>query len=431
MTSENTTPSTEEQLRQRIAKLEQEVASLQQREQRLQEKDEQQQTRLQLLEALINTIPSPVFYKDIEGRYQDCNPLFASQILGLPKEQIVGHTLQELSHILPPDLKQVYQGQDEKLFHQPGTQTYETQVRCADGLRHDFIFSKATFVDANDQISGLVGVMMDITDRKRMDRENRTFYTLADIAPEGIAVLSLHGILTYANPTFRTMYGYDDEDNLSGRSITDFFPADEQERASNMMHQVFEHGLWQEINNYQCKDGSLLPVEASVMLIRDDDNQPQALAALHRDMTREIKREEELRQSKEQIIEAQSQALRQQGTPLLPLLDGVIAMPLIGTIDSERANQIMETLLEGVAYHNAHIAILDITGMQAVDEQVAMSLVQTAQAVGLLGAKVILTGIGPEIAQALVAMDADLRQVQTCGSLQDGIRKAMGYDNSW
>jgi PAS domain S-box-containing protein len=430
MTSEKTTPS-EEQLRQRIAELEQEVANLQQREQLLQEKDEQQQTRMQLLEALINTIPSPVFYKDIEGRYQDCNPLFANQILGLPKEQIIGHTLQELSHILPPDLKQVYQGQDEKLFHEPGTQTYEAQVRCADGLRHDFIFSKATFMDANDQISGLVGVMMDITDRKRMDRENRTFYTLADIAPEGIVVLSLHGILSYANPAFRAMYGYDNEDELLGRSITDFFPADQQDRASAMMHQVFERGLWQEMNNYQCKDGSCLPVEASVMLIRDENNQPQALAALHRDMTREITREEELRQSKEQIIEAQSQALRQLGSPLLPLLDGVIVMPLIGTIDSERAIRIMETLLEGVAHHNAHIAILDITGMQGVDEQVAMSLVQTAQAVSLLGARVILTGIGPEIAQALVAMDADLRQVQTCGSLQEGIRKAMGHDNSW
>jgi anti-anti-sigma regulatory factor len=86
----------------------------------------------------------------------------------------------------------------------------------------------------------------------------------------------------------------------------------------------------------------------------------------------------------------------------------------------------METLLEGVAAQRATTAILDITGLQVVDTQVADALVRAARAVRLLGAQVIITGIRPEVAQTLVGMGADLSSIVTHGSLQSGIAFAMG-----
>jgi rsbT co-antagonist protein RsbR len=100
-------------------------------------------------------------------------------------------------------------------------------------------------------------------------------------------------------------------------------------------------------------------------------------------------------------------------------------MPLIGTIDSGRAQQVMETLLEGVSAHQAELAILDITGVSLVDTQVAQALVRAAQAVRLLGARVMLTGIQPQIAQTLVHLGVDLSEIQTQGSLQAGIAAAL------
>jgi len=120
------------------------------------------------------------------------------------------------------------------------------------------------------------------------------------------------------------------------------------------------------------------------------------------------------------------QSIRAMSTPLIPITDEVVILPLIGTIDSRRAQQMMEALLEGVARHRARLVILDITGVSVVDTQVAQAFIQAAQAVQLLGAQVMLTGIQPQIAQTLVHLGADLSGIITRGSLQAGIAAALG-----
>jgi rsbT co-antagonist protein RsbR len=118
--------------------------------------------------------------------------------------------------------------------------------------------------------------------------------------------------------------------------------------------------------------------------------------------------------------------LRELSTPLIPISDAVVVMPLIGAIDSRRAQQVMETLLQGLAQRQAETAILDITGVPVVDTQVANALIAAAQAVKLLGATVVLTGIRPEVAQTLVGLGIDLRGIITRASLQSGITYALG-----
>jgi anti-anti-sigma factor len=127
----------------------------------------------------------------------------------------------------------------------------------------------------------------------------------------------------------------------------------------------------------------------------------------------------------QQIIDAQRDTLRELSTPLIPITDEVMIMPLIGTIDSGRAQMVMEALLEGVARHQARLVILDITGVAVVDTQVAQAFIQAAQAVRLLGAQVMLTGIQPQIAQTLVTLGVDLSDIITRGSLQAGIASAL------
>jgi rsbT co-antagonist protein RsbR len=143
------------------------------------------------------------------------------------------------------------------------------------------------------------------------------------------------------------------------------------------------------------------------------------------DLSEQKQMEAERAAMQEQIIDAQRASLRELSTPLIPISNHVVIMPLIGTIDSGRAQQVMETLLEGVAQHQAELAILDITGVSLVDTQVAQGLVRAAQAVRLLGAQVMLTGIQPQIAQTLVHLGIDLSSIQTQGSLQAGIAAAM------
>jgi anti-anti-sigma factor len=127
----------------------------------------------------------------------------------------------------------------------------------------------------------------------------------------------------------------------------------------------------------------------------------------------------------EKVIATQKDSLRELSTPLIPVADRVVIMPLIGALDSQRAQQVMDVLLKGVEQHCAHTAILDVTGVLVVDTQVATMLIQSAQAVRLLGAQVVLTGIQPQMAQTLVQLGINLDSIVTYSTLQAGIAHAL------
>jgi anti-anti-sigma regulatory factor len=128
----------------------------------------------------------------------------------------------------------------------------------------------------------------------------------------------------------------------------------------------------------------------------------------------------------EDIIRSQAVALAELSTPLIPITDTVMVMPLIGTVDSRRAQQVIETLLNGIATSRALMAILDITGVPVVNTQVANALLRAAQAVKLLGAQVVLSGIRPEVAQTLIGLGVDLSGIITSSSLQRSVAYAIG-----
>lgn len=121
--------------------------------------------QLHFLQILIDSIPLPIFYKDTEARYRGCNIAFA-QYLGKAPQEIIGKSVYDLS---PPHLAAIYHAKDADLFSNPGAQTYETDVRYADGTLHQVIFNKATYHDRNKQLAGLVGVIIDITERKHIE----------------------------------------------------------------------------------------------------------------------------------------------------------------------------------------------------------------------------------------------------------------------
>jgi rsbT co-antagonist protein RsbR len=175
-------------------------------------------------------------------------------------------------------------------------------------------------------------------------------------------------------------------------------------------------------------DGTQEWFETHKIPLRDQQGAVVGVLGTYANITERRRAEEAIRQSalQQEIIAAQQAALRELSTPLIPIMDGVVAMPLIGTIDSARAQQIMETLLEGVGREQADLAILDITGVKVVDTQVANALIRTAQAAQLLGAQVILTGMSAEVAQALVQLGIDLSNVVTRSDLQGGIAYAIG-----
>ena len=135
-------------------------------------------------------------------------------------------------------------------------------------------------------------------------------------------------------------------------------------------------------------------------------------------------------QERERVIREQQEAIRELSTPVLQVRERLLILPIIGLIDPHRARQLTEQLLRGIRMNRAKVVVIDITGVAAMDANVANHLVQTVEAARLLGATVIVTGLSPEIAQTLVTIGVDLSEMATVGDLQGGIEEAerlLGY----
>ncbi|MBW4718702.1 STAS domain-containing protein [Saccharothrix obliqua] len=129
--------------------------------------------------------------------------------------------------------------------------------------------------------------------------------------------------------------------------------------------------------------------------------------------------------AREEIIAEQSEQLLELTTPVVKLWEGVLAVPLVGTLDSARTQVVMEKLLESLVETGAEHAIIDITGVLAVDTQVAQHLLKTAFAARLMGAECTISGIRPQIAQTIVALGIEFGDITTKASLADALRHAL------
>ena len=135
-------------------------------------------------------------------------------------------------------------------------------------------------------------------------------------------------------------------------------------------------------------------------------------------------------EERERVIREQQESIRELSTPVLQVRDRLLILPIIGAVDSPRARQLTEQLLEAIQANRAQVVVLDITGVASVDETVANHLVQTVEAARLMGASAVITGLSSKIAQTIVDLGVDLGMLKTVGDLQGGLEEAermLGY----
>ncbi len=375
----------------------------------------------QMLRLVIDNIPQAIFWKDRNLHFLGCNRQFA-QSAGLHSpDEIVGKTDYEMPWIEQADM---YRADDSQVMETNQARLdFEEPIEKAGGVRGWLRTSKIPMYDTYGEVVAVLGIFEDITERKQHEEELRMFQSIAENAPDAIICTRLDNWqINYANPAFHAMFGYDS--SVIGLDFH-FVSGEENSTIQTVTQELLKTGTWKGVVDYQRSDGSVFPGQLSGLVLHNEHGKPVSLAGIIRDMSAQIAAEQERLELQQQVIEAQRDALRELSTPLIPISDNVVIMPLIGTVDSQRAQQIMETLLEGIASYQAELAILDITGVQIVDTQVANSIIRTAQAARLLGASVVLTGIQPRIAQTLVTLGVDLSTIITHGTLQAGIAYAL------
>lgn len=264
-------------------------------------------------------------------------------------------------------------------------------------------------------------------DAVEIEESLRRYIAISEQTTDGMGFVDKDTRFTMMNAAFRRMVGLSSDEDVSDLRFADVHPAWAMQQIMNEgIPMAIREGVWSgETAMRHRTTGEEIPVSKVVLAHKLEDGSVDFFSTVLRDISHLRQAEEKRNVLQQQIIDVQNAALRELSAPLLPISDHVVVLPLIGTIDTQRAQQVMETLLEGVSQHGADIAIVDITGVQVVDTQVANALVQSAQAVQLLGAKVVLTGIGPTMAQTLVHLGADLTTIVTRSNLQAGIAYAL------
>lgn len=281
--------------------------------------------------------------------------------------------------------------------------------------------------------NGIGTIFRDVSEQRRNERALRELYHRVEqsfaTSPLATFEADTKGIITRWNPAAERIFGWSAEEALGQNAITLLVPNVAVEQVKLIVDSLLQGGATNSRNENITKDRQLITCQWHNAVLRDTDNTVMGWLSQTEDITEQLQAIAERTALQEQVIEAQQAALREIGTPIVPISDGVVAMPVIGAIDSRRAEQIIETLLEGVSASRAAIAIIDITGVQVVDTQVANALLRAAQAVRLLGTEVVLTGIRPEVAQTLVGLGLDLSGMTTLASLQSGIAYALRYQS--
>lgn len=392
------------------------------------------QAQSQRLEQFMAATPLSVIEFDTTGAIRMWNAS-AEQTFGWKAAEVLGKNVIEL---LTPSIALDHVQEVINTLLSGTITNSRNQNVTKDGRVLTCQWHNAVLRDANGRVTGVLSQTEDVTEQVERERHlqeaeqalrsnQALLMAVLDNSPSLIHVKDPNGVYILVNHQFTELLNSTREGML-GKTDFDFLPAADAERMRQHDRDIIaENRLFEREIDTMPEFGDLTYNEVKFP-IYDHSGALLGTCGISTDITARKRAEQERVQLQEQIIANQQATLRELSTPLIPLAKGLVIMPLIGNIDSWRAQQVIETLLQGVSENHASVVILDITGVPLVDTQVAGALLRAAQAVKLLGARIILTGIRPEIAQTLVGLGLDLRGITTRGSLQDGIAYVLGND---
>ncbi|MBU0679765.1 MAG: PAS domain S-box protein [Verrucomicrobia bacterium] len=254
------------------------------------------QDQYKFLQAVIDTMPSPVFYKDAEGHYLGCNTAF-EQAIGITRKEIAGKTVFDVA---PSELAQVYEQKDGELYEKSGVQTYESLVKFKDGTLHDIVFSKGTFANADGSIAGLVGIMLDITKLRENERQLRAaeakYRLLVEQLPAITYIVELGEVnrTTYISPQIETLLGYTTEEWLADPDLwmNRIHGEDKKHIVEEVSEKNITGGSFSLEYRVRTKSNSEVWFRNMATYLRDDEGRPAFVHGVMLDIT-EMKRAQE------------------------------------------------------------------------------------------------------------------------------------------
>lgn len=302
-----------------------------------------------------------------------------------------------------------------------------------DGSTFDVDLKLYALHDDTHNIRAFVGIARNITAQKQAAKElqdTKDFLeSVVNNAPG--AIYSLDGTYQYRylSPNSEKTYGLAWEEMQQNPYLWLDIILPEDRPMVDAVFQAVVAGQQQSwameyrITNRLLGEVRWLSNTGSVML--NEQGQVTRIDGLAIDVTDQKRAEAEQIRLQQELLAAQQVAIRELSTPIIPVMEGIIILPLVGAIDSQRARDITRSLLAGITHNKAKAVIMDITGVDVVDSGVAGHLNKAIQAARLKGSQTIITGISDAVAETVVDLGIDWSQIDTVSNLQAGLRRAM------
>lgn len=266
---------------------------------------------------------------------------------------------------------------------------------------------------------GFLLLVRDLTERRRQELALRSVEEMmASITDYEVIRLDAEGLVQSWNPGAERLRQYS-ADEVLGKPVSMFYAEDEvrrgvpeREMASAVRDGRFEGEGWR-----LRRDGSRFWANDVLSPIRSDRGEVIGFVKVARDQSE--------RREAEQLVSRQRDEILELSTPVIQVWDDVLVLPVIGTLDSARAARLTENLLERIARDQAEVVILDVSGVPAVDTEVAQHLMKTVEAARLMGSISVLSGVRPETAQAIVHLGIELGSLRCRSNLKDALQLAL------
>jgi rsbT co-antagonist protein RsbR len=273
--------------------------------------------------------------------------------------------------------------------------------------------------DASGAATGFVKITRDITAEKQRDTELRTAALMIDaIRDYEVILLDMNGIVRSWNKGAETLKGYREEEAI-GQHVSIFYTEEDLRKglAARELETATRTGRF-EFEGWRVRKGGT-KFWANIILtpLRDDTGEQIGFVKVARDLTERVERERLLERQRDEILEL--------STPVIQVWDRVLALPIIGTLDSQRASRLTENLLQKIAVDEAEFVIIDISGVPMIDTQVAQHLLKTVQGASLMGSESIISGVRPETAQAMVHLGIEMGNLRSRATLRDALQLAL------
>jgi rsbT co-antagonist protein RsbR len=294
------------------------------------------------------------------------------------------------------------------------------------GALVSFDYTQRAHVGDEDDVFSAIAVGLNMLAEEMAATTVSKAYVDDMIASMGdpLVVVNSGGRIEATNRATSELSGYPKE-ALIGQPLGLLLPDFSTESA------VRQGGLRDQALVVRTKDGRPIPVSLSASIMRQKHparSEGASLVCVARDLTESQRIAEERWQMRE-ALQRQAILLEELSTPIIPISRDVLVVPLIGTLDEQRATGLMDALLEAISSRGARTAIIDITGVRKVDQEAVAGILRAVKAVRLIGAHALLTGIRAEISKTLVEIGATMEGVPTFGTLHAGVSFAMRRPN--